>query len=420
MKTNEMWKLDLLEVKFNASAPRFPHTRKLLRAKNNTKLLRKIPATPEEAHQQIAALKRDYFNRKWFAALKKLDKEVRKAVRSKAAPPFVEANIQTVVTAKLAKVVQLAMLTSKEARAQPPLYINAEVRDVLVNKLNPCNPSRFFIDHCQSDKALNNFISSMWNHKPVKQCLADIEWSFKVVRGGLTKEEREARKRTGRPSQGGESGGESGGDDSDDSSDSNDSDDSEDSDDSDDDDRIASGSDSEDALHNEASKSEADPLLADPLLADARLALPQLATGYFSGESDSDIDNDEVVKAATTQRKNRRGQRARQKIWEQKYGREAKHVKLEHQRYLNEREQKQKEYEERCRRREEKARLQLAPSGSNVLPVGERKVRGGTSAPAAPAAPAATPAVHPSWEAKRLAEERQKNAKFSGKKIVFD
>lgn len=416
MKTNDMWKLDLLEVKFNAAAPRFPHTRKLLRAKNNTKLLRKLPATPEEAHQQIAALKRDYFDRKWFAALKKLDKEVRKEVRAKAAPPFVEANVQTVVTAKLAKVVQLTMLTSKEARAQPPLYINAEVRDILIDKLNPCNPSRFFIDHCQNDKALNNFISSMWNHKPVKQCLADIEWSFKVVRGGLTKEEREARKRMGRPSDGG-----SDGDDSGDSSDSDVGDtggsdsDSDDSDDSDDD-RIASGSDSEDELHKEVSDSKADPLLADPLL--APLALPQLASGYFSGESDSDIDDDEVVKAATTQRKNRRGQRARQKIWEQKYGREAKHVKLEHQRYQNEREQKQKEYEERCRRREEKARLQLAPSGSNVLPVGERKVRG--DAPAAAAPPVATPAVHPSWEAKRLAEERQKNAKFSGKKIVFD
>ncbi len=48
--------------------------------------------------------------------------------------------------------------------------------------------------------------------------------------------------------------------------------------------------------------------------------LPSLMGGYISGsESASDID------VAPPTRKNRRGQRARQAIWEKKYGEKAKH-----------------------------------------------------------------------------------------------
>ena len=147
--------------------------------------------------------------------------------------------------------------------------------------------------------------------------------------------------------------------------------------------------------------------------------LPQLASGYFSGGSDDegeDVDNDKVVKDITTQRKNRRGQRARQKIWAQKYGREAKHVKSEIEKAASDRERRRLEYEERCRKREEKNNL--APTGSNTAPLGDRKVRNGVSP--APGPPSDTTKMHPSWEAKKLAEEKLKNVKFQGKKITFD
>ncbi|WWC68848.1 uncharacterized protein I206_102784 [Kwoniella pini CBS 10737] len=59
--------------------------------------------------------------------------------------------------------------------------------------------------------------------------------------------------------------------------------------------------------------------------------LPSLATGFTLGdEGDSDPDEDfdpnGVIGKKTIERKNRRGQRARQAIWEKKYGKGAKHV----------------------------------------------------------------------------------------------
>jgi len=153
--------------------------------------------------------------------------------------------------------------------------------------------------------------------------------------------------------------------------------------------------------------------------------LPQLATGYFSGGSDDEddeIDNDNVVKEATTQRKNRRGQRARQKIWAQKYGKEAKHVKKEQVIIASERERKRLEYEERCKKRELKAKMNSAPTGSNTAPLAERRLRSNTEVGVEKPVEMTKPIEkeHPSWVAKRLAEEKQKNAKFQGTKIKFD
>ncbi|KAI0086508.1 Bud-site selection protein [Irpex rosettiformis] len=53
--------------------------------------------------------------------------------------------------------------------------------------------------------------------------------------------------------------------------------------------------------------------------------LPSLAVGFIRGDSDvSDFSDDD---AGIAPKKNRRGQRARQAIWEKKYGRNANHVK---------------------------------------------------------------------------------------------
>lgn len=463
-----MWKLDLLEAKFKASSPRFPHTKKLILAKNNSKLLRKLPTNPKDAELQINALKKDFFDRKYYAAVKKLEKEVSK-LTTKAKNEDVEVksfiskpeHIDAMVASKIIKIIQQSILVTKELRSEPPSYINKDIIDIIGDKSDARNPSRFFIDNCQNNKKLNNYISNLWNNKQVKSTLGDIEWSFKMVRGDLTKQEKDNRKaQTGKNVE--EDVDNDNGDESDSDDDENDdsaSDGAQDSADEGDIPEIDEKLLDKYAIYESGDEGEVEHFSEDPNVnyneitdeepsseeseedldveseedeffeesekeTKPKHKLPEMATGYFSGgESDSDVDNDEVVKKVTTQRKNRRGQRARQKIWEQKYGKEAKHVKLEKQRYQNEREQKQREFEERQRRREEKARLAVenAPSGSNVLPLGERKARVPASSDFTSAhVPAPVEKVHPSWEAKRLAEEKQKNVKFTGKKITFD
>ncbi|GAA6058866.1 hypothetical protein JCM10212_002810 [Sporobolomyces blumeae] len=175
--------------------------------------------------------------------------------------------------------------------------------------------------------------------------------------------------------------------------------------------------------------------------------LPSLAAGYVS-YSDSDGEDAKWVKDAEREekkgpRKNRRGQRARQAIWEKKYGSAAAHVvkasggkpvpleKLK----KNKAARKNGTADPAPRKPEENKPFNPlnAPGGStnpNAQPVGPRK-----TAPAATAASGATsygaPAsaappgekMHPSWEAKRKAAEALKNSASiqpQGKKITFD
>lgn len=461
-KQSSLWKLDLLEVKFFDSNPRFANTKKLLGARNNSKLLKKLPASVNEARDEIEATKSEILSKKYYGAHKKLVKEVNKTASAAvlkmfethpsdsqllSSPDF----IHLLVDSKLAKLITTAILTTKDLRIVPPSYIPDSLRQALIDKLSPSHPSKFFKDYCQENKHLNNYISSMWNRKEIKQLLNEIEWSFKLVRGNLTKAERDSRaKDIGTQSTQTEEQAESSdSDDNPNSSDRNlkisrlahhqsqdyDSDsenlyddligDSDDDEDEEEDDNTQEKparkhKDDEDEFFEPEKRAKVDKTESSK-----KYNLPDMAMGYYSGgsdeESDYDADNDKVVKEVTKQRKNRRGQRARQKIWEQKFGKEAKHVKAELQRVHNEREQKRLEYEERCRKREEKAR----PSGSNVAPLGERKPRvegigestGEKSGESVKEPPAAD---HPSWEAKRLANEKLKNVKFAGKKITFD
>lgn len=139
--------------------------------------------------------------------------------------------------------------------------------------------------------------------------------------------------------------------------------------------------------------------------------LPEIMGGYYSGEDsaiEEDLANDKVAKEQISlkgQRKNRRGQRARRKIWEQKFGTKANHIIKERKLYAEKRERKQKEYEERAAKRSAKAAAMAAVVPPNGV---EQQLR---SSPTAD---------HPSWIAKREAEAKLKNAKFEGKKVKFD
>lgn len=448
-----MWKLDLLEAKFNKTTPRFPHTKKLLLARS-PKFWKNFPKTEEEAKSQIDALKLEYFERKYYASEKKLTRETTRIIKADLAKwkndkkkqevvDFIgdDELVRTMITAKLVKCVMSSILVTKELKSDVPKYISQDIRRIINDKTHASNPSRFFINHCQNNKELNKYISSLWNNKAVKALVTEIEWSFKMVRGDLTKQEREKRESLGK------NVADEGADDSEEESESEtetqgdlsayeglvadldldegeldptidynqvtDEEASQESDNESEDSFFAFSDEERKATkHKQEIKKE-----------ERKYNLPQLATGYFSGGSDDeDMDDDEVVKEATTVRKNRRGQRARQKIWEKKYGKGAKHIQAERAKVASEREQRQREYEERCRRREEKAKAAMEglSSGANNAPLGVRKPTGGTSVPFTSAAvPPKEEKIHPSWEAKRLAEEKQK-VKFQGKKITFD
>ncbi|KAK1251739.1 hypothetical protein MKX07_007218 [Trichoderma sp. CBMAI-0711] len=150
--------------------------------------------------------------------------------------------------------------------------------------------------------------------------------------------------------------------------------------------------------------------------------LPTLMGGYISGsESASDIE---------APRKKRRGQRARQAIWEKKYGANARHL------------------QKAAAKGGRDAGWDLKRGAVGPEDQGRGKWRKGGRLPGRPAgaaggrgysqgrgndreqdrpAPVAKPTkkdnegpLHPSWEARKKAKEAQKNVAFAGQKVVFD
>ncbi|KAL2266045.1 hypothetical protein VTJ83DRAFT_5397 [Remersonia thermophila] len=174
-------------------------------------------------------------------------------------------------------------------------------------------------------------------------------------------------------------------------------------------------------------------------------ALPTLMAGYISGsESASEIDD-------APARKNRRGQRARQAIWEKKYGEKAKH--LQKQARDAGWDLKRGAVEPGAKPWKQGIRNPLldkgknkgaaaeggdsGPTGGNAKgrghgPAGRRGPQAGKDSkpnqshqgpPKKAPAPRArddTGPLHPSWEAKRKAKEKMLTAPFQGKKITFD
>ncbi|CAL9735963.1 bud site selection protein 22 [Monosporozyma servazzii] len=171
----------------------------------------------------------------------------------------------------------------------------------------------------------------------------------------------------------------------------------------------------------EPSEIESESESEDEQPAKKKAKLPELMTGYYSGEdSDSDMEEDKISRQQASNKivkKNRRGQRARRKIWEQKYGKQANHVQKEYEQQKAEREQRQVDYEARVAKRAAKQAV-YDKTNANLTELGERGSRSKNQAEAIK--PVKVHEDHPSWVAKKLAEEKLKNAKFTGKKITFD
>ncbi|KAF2009595.1 Bud-site selection protein [Aaosphaeria arxii CBS 175.79] len=137
--------------------------------------------------------------------------------------------------------------------------------------------------------------------------------------------------------------------------------------------------------------------------------LPSLShAAYLSGSESEASDLEERL----APKKNRRGQRARQAIWEQKYGEKAKHKQNE---------DRNKGWDPRRGAVDESARGRRGArnepprgrgpevSGENAMPLGQKKTKrddGGQ--------------LHPSWQAAKAAKEKKMNVQPQGKKIVFD
>lgn len=161
--------------------------------------------------------------------------------------------------------------------------------------------------------------------------------------------------------------------------------------------------------------------------------LPSLAAGFTVGDGDSDPDDDYdesgTIGTKKAERKNRRGQRARQAIWEKKYGKGAKHV-------VKAREEAKMTEEAKRARQEKKWANQAGFMGPSKW--SERGAQGEekSAAPAAVAQVSARPSVrplpkaqakevlHPSWEAARLRKMKEQAGVPADApkptKIVFD
>jgi hypothetical protein len=147
---------------------------------------------------------------------------------------------------------------------------------------------------------------------------------------------------------------------------------------------------------------EDEALSISPRPTKKRALLPALSTGYIPA-SNSDSDPDEEYKSFAPLkkiRKNKRGQRARQAIWEKKYGRAARHLNPDPQEKEIPRSKKPRERGREGKSRDEK------PSSVEVVETVVKKVND----------------PHPSWVAKQRLREQQKAMATAIKpqKILFD
>jgi len=169
--------------------------------------------------------------------------------------------------------------------------------------------------------------------------------------------------------------------------------------------------------------------------------LPSLNTGFIAG-SDSEFD-EEAEDVDGTERKNRRGQRARKAIWEKKYGKNANHIKKQREAMPAAFPTAERGGFGRGRGRGEGATRSRGRSGykpgrggfdsRNASKVNRgRAVDGGwagraghTSSGARPApqeppkAAATEKPMHPSWQAKKQEKNTGQLVAAQGKKIVF-
>lgn len=142
--------------------------------------------------------------------------------------------------------------------------------------------------------------------------------------------------------------------------------------------------------------------------------LPSLMGGYISG-SESEASDIEEAKP-----KKRRGQRARQAIWEQKYGSGAKHLQKQPKGGRDagwDMKRGAVDPEDQGRNTPWKKGIRTPLSRNNV---NHGRENGNTQPAVKVTKKDDEGTLHPSWEARKKEKESQKNVAFSGQKMVFD
>lgn len=135
--------------------------------------------------------------------------------------------------------------------------------------------------------------------------------------------------------------------------------------------------------------------------------LPELEHGFidnYGSDSEDERELEKEMKKEKPKRKNRRGQRERRLIYEKKYGKSANHIQKKILEETTNKLERQQKYEERVQKRLEREQEYL--DRVNARQRREKEY--------------ANKEFHPSWEAKRLQEEKLKKIKFEGKKVTFD
>ncbi|KAH3673503.1 hypothetical protein WICMUC_003609 [Wickerhamomyces mucosus] len=478
-KQNNLWKLDLLEVKYLKKPARFPRTKTLIRTKQEIKLFQKI----QNYNDEIISLKSDIFNKKLHSSLIKYKRILKKIIKSlqnnnnnnsssssssiknlksEEIQILQKLDLDEFVKSRIIKLIQtLYRINSKSENLKDQFpFVSDWIIDSIIDKSSSINPSNYYNSLSTLEK---NLISKLINHKDLKEILKPIENGFKIVVGPVEKE-KNVKDIEDLPTSD-DDDEEDEADEDDDKVDNNDVDNESDiegtedidysqfdgliagSDEEDNDDdeivldksinynEVTDEEPSEDENDDQDQESSSDEdededefFEQQPQTKKSKLEkkekhnLPELQYGYVSGDSDSEIDNDSMVESITKpQKKNRRGQRARQQIWEKKYGKGAKHIVKEKEEKAKIRQQKQLEFEERQRRREEKLKLAIESgeikTGGNSTPLGIRNSNGN---PSIDQINENNTKLHPSWEAKKKQQDALKKVKFEGKKITFD
>lgn len=464
-KENLVFKLDNLEYQIhylqgtlNSFQPRLNHTTKLYNVKgrkNQKRLQQKLNDLNEKKLlKEVDLLRVTILNNKIHNAEKHLTSFFEKALKSNKDVKIDEAEIDSkkfiasVIVSKLVKLTRskvTKMIKIKGLTDIPNWYSTHEFETIWNDKSNDKNPSYIWNNIVLKIDGASKFISSSMNQGKVKEIMSTYENGINVLLGIAVREPKKQEVKEKEPEEVHEKADE----DEDESSDEGENisarEDIVPDQDIDEDvlkqyDTLLVDSENEqddngevldeninynEVTDEEPSDEESD---SDSETTEKKYNLPQLLNGYYSGDEDSDasdIDETEakLVKEQTAmpQKKNRRGQRARRRIWAQKYGREANHVQKEIQEKQAEREKRQREYEERVEKRAAK-QAKSDKTNANLIPIANAKRMGmNNGTPVAIAA--VKPNVnenHPSWVAKKQAEEKLKNAKFSGKKITFD
>ncbi|KAF2494801.1 Bud-site selection protein, partial [Lophium mytilinum] len=139
--------------------------------------------------------------------------------------------------------------------------------------------------------------------------------------------------------------------------------------------------------------------------------VPSLTTGGYWSGSESEPEDDVEVQP----RKNRRGQQARRLLAEKKFGEEAKHLKEGKTSDRDKGWDLKRGAQDGSRGRNGKYRsrdfrpARTFASDANTVELNPPKPKKDDTGP-----------LHPSWQAAKLAKEKNQTASFQGKKVVFD